>query len=112
MLKLFLTILGCSMLCITNCKTLTEYYPTLPDLWTAETIEPGAPGSGYGVESYKFVESPTGDNPSALWSNYTDCERLIYIASNSNAKRYLLGCDSVNCCYEEQDGNQVQFQIL
>jgi len=111
MLKLFLSILGCSILCITNCKTLTEYYPTLPDLWTAETIEPGAPGSGYGVESYKFVESPTGDNPSALWSNYTDCERLIYIASNSNAKRYLLGCDSVNCCYEEQDGNQVQFQI-
>lgn len=111
MLKLFLTILGCSMLSITNCKTITKYYPTLPDLWTAETIEPGAPGSGYGVESYKFVESPTGDNPSALWSNYTDCERLIYIASNSNAKRYLLGCDSVNCCYEEQDGNQVQIQI-
>ena len=91
-------------------KIVTDY-PTLPTLWEAETIEPGAPGSGKGIEAYNFVETPTEDNPSALWSNYTDCQRLIYISSNYNAKRYLLGCESLSCCWEEQDGNQVEFQI-
>lgn len=86
-------------------------YPTLPTLWDAETIEPGSPGSGKGIESYNFVEKPTEDNPSAMWSNYTDCQRLIYIPNNYDAKRYLLGCDSVNCCWESQSGNQVEFQI-
>jgi lipocalin len=84
-------------------------YPKLPSMWRAETIEPGSPGKG--IESYKFVEKPTKENPSALWSNYTDCQRLIYVPDNVNARRYLLGCESVNCCWEEQSGNHVEFQI-
>ena len=92
-------------------QTITTDYPTLPTLWKAETIEPGAPGSGKGIESYNFVDKPTSENPSAMWSNYTDCQRLIYIPSTNNAKRYLLGCESVNCCWEPQSGNQVEFQI-
>ena len=86
-------------------------YPRLPQLWRAETIEPGAPGGGKGVESYLFNDKPSSDTPSALWSNYTDCQRLIYVPSTNNAKRYLLGCDAVNCCWEPQSGNQVEFQI-
>ena len=91
-------------------KLVTDY-PTLPTLWEAETIEPGAPDSGKGIESYSFVDKPTYDNPSALWSNYTGCQRLIYVPNNYDSKRYLLGCDAVDCCYEEQDGNHVEFQI-
>ena len=52
-------------------RKLVSDYPTLPTLWTSETIEPGAPDSGKGIESYNFVDKPTDDNPSALWSNYT-----------------------------------------
>lgn len=92
-------------------KKLVSDYPTLPTLWEAETIEPGAPGSGKGIESYHFVDQPTDENPSALWSNYTGCQRLIYVPNNYDAKRYLLGCDAVDCCYESQSGNQVEFQI-
>ena len=35
---------------------------------------------GKGLESYNFVATPTPttDNPSAMWSNYTGCKRLIY----------------------------------
>ena len=86
-------------------------HPTLPTMWSAETIEPGAPGNGKGVEAYNFVSKPTYDNPSAIWSNYTDCQRLIYVPNNYDGRRYLLGCDAVDCCYEEQDTNQVEFQI-
>jgi hypothetical protein len=43
--------------------------------------------------------------------NYTDCERLIYIPDLPGARRYLFHCDAIYCCYEEQGGNQVQFQI-
>lgn len=89
-------------------QKITTDYPTLPTMWEAETIEPGM---GKGMESYMFNSKPTSDFPSALWSNYTDCKRLIYIPNNTGAKRYLLGCDAVDCCYEEQDGNQVEFQI-
>lgn len=89
-------------------QTLVNDYPTLPTMWEAETIEPGV---GKGIESYMFNPVPTSDSPSALWSNYTGCQRLIYIPSPYNAKRYLLGCDALDCCYEEQDGNQVEFQI-
>lgn len=85
--------------------------PTLPTQWTAETIEPGAPGGGDGIEAYNFNPVPTYDYPSALWSNYTDCERLIMVNNNYDQKRYLLGCDSLDCCWEPQNGNQVEFQI-
>ena len=89
-------------------QKITTDYPTLPTMWEAETIEPGM---GKGLESYMFNSKPTPDSPSAMWSNYTECKRLIYIPNNAGAKRYLLGCDAVDCCYEEQDGNQVEFQI-
>ena len=92
-----------------SCQTITNNYPTLPTLWDAETIEPASPGDGF--ESYQFNPTPSKDFPSALWSNYTGCQRLIYITSNYDSSRYLIGCDAVDCCYEEQDGNQVEFQI-
>lgn len=86
-------------------------HPTLPTLWTAETIEPGAPGNGDGIEAYSFNPVPTPEVPSALWSNYTDCDRLILVNNNYDQTRYLLGCDAVDCCWEPQSGNQVEFQI-
>lgn len=49
--------------------------PVLPSMWVAETIDPPEPE---GVEAYYFVDNPTEDNPSAMWSNYSDCQRLIY----------------------------------
>lgn len=91
-------------------SALAVDHPTLPAQWKAETIEPGAPGTGKGIESYNFVSNPSNDQPSSMWSNYTGCSRLIH-ATGSTGKRYLLGCDAMNCCYEEQDGNQVEFQI-
>ena len=105
-----LLLLLANLSCFFSQKIVTEY-PTLPTLWEAQTIEPGAPGSGKGIEAYSFVEKPTEDNPSAMWSNYTDCQRLIYVPNSYSAKRYLLGCDAVNCCWETQSGNQVEFQI-
>ena len=107
---LYTILLFAIVTCGTSQKIVTDY-PTLPTLWEAETIEPGAPGSGKGIEAYSFVEKPTEDTPSAMCSNYTDCQRLIYVENNYNAKRYLLGCDAVDCCWEPQDGNQVEFQI-
>ena len=56
-------------------------YPTLPTRWVSITDEPE---KGVGLEAYKYVENPTPDNPSALWSNYTDCSRLIIINNNYN----------------------------
>ena len=61
-------------------------------MWVSETKEPGAPGGGVGVEAYNFVAKPTRANPSAIWSNYTDCERLIYDGGGASAKRYLVSC--------------------
>lgn len=93
-------------------KAAAKVHPTLPTMWTAETIDPPM---GDGMESYKFVATPTKENPSAMWSNYTGCERLIYYDGTAgpggNSARYLLGCDAVDCCRETQDGNQVEFQI-
>ena len=63
------------------------------------------------ILNYSFVDVPTSSNPSTMWSNYTGCQRLIYIENNAQAHRYLLGCDSLDCCVESQDGNQVEFQI-
>ena len=66
---------------------------------------------GKGEEEYNFVADPTSDHVSGLWSKYPGCQRLIYIPGPYTGKRYLLGCDAVDCCWEEQDGNQVEFQI-
>jgi len=53
------------------------------------------------------------DIPSGTWTNFTDgsCQRLISIPSEGLAKRYLLGCDAVDCCIEDQDGNHKEYQI-
>lgn len=82
-------------------------HPTLPTLWKATTIDPPMK---QGIEEYKFVSKPTPENPSAMWSKYNGCSRLIY-ADGPTQTRYLLGCDAVECCTEEQEGNQVEFQI-
>jgi hypothetical protein len=86
----------------------TQSHPTLPNLWRSETNEPGM---GPGIEAYKFVDVPTSSNPSALWSNYSGCQRLIWIENDAQEARFLLGCDALACCTEQQDGNQVEFQI-
>lgn len=109
--------------------TQIQSHPVLSTRWISTTKEPGAPGDGVGVEAYKYVDKPTPENPSGIWSNYTGCSRLILIKNNYGAKRYLLGCDAVDCCTvsepcsetlefkrslnctEEQDGNHVEFQI-
>jgi len=83
-------------------------HPTLPSRWSATTIEPQA---GLGNESYLFEAAPSDDTPSAMWSNYSGCERLIYVTSANGGTRYLLGCDALDCCHEPQDGNQIEFQI-
>ena len=76
--------------------TYLSDHPTLPTMWVSETKEPEAPGGGVGVEAYNFVAKPTRANPSAIWSNYTDCERLIYDGGGASAKRYLVSCLRVN----------------
>ena len=60
-----------------------------------------------------MVDKPTPDNPSAKWTNFTDgsCQRLIYVPNNYAAARYLLGCDAVDCCTEEESGNHKEYQI-
>ena len=88
-------------------KTVLADYPELPELWKATTIDPPMK---QGVEEYKFVSVPTEDNPSAMWSKYNGCSRLIYLP-HAYGTRYLLGCDAVECCTEDQEGNQVEFQI-
>lgn len=87
---------------------VADAHPTLPNYWVSETNEPDV---GVGIEAYKFVSEPTPANPSAMWSNYSGCQRLIWIPDEGGARRYLLGCDAVDCCYESQDGNQVYYQI-
>jgi len=88
-------------------KTVLADYPELPELWKATTIDPPMK---QGVEEYKFVSVPTEDNPSAMWSKYNGCSRLIYLP-HAYGTRYLLGCDAIECCSEDQEGNQVEFQI-
>lgn len=84
-------------------------HPTLPTMWSSETNEPPV---GDGEESYYFTDKPTEDEPSAMWSNYTDpeCRRLIWDVGYSQV-RYLLKCDAVDCCKESGQGNQIEFQI-
>jgi len=85
-------------------------YPTLPTAWRA-TVKEAEVGVVY--ESYIMVDKPTETNPSAKWTNFTDgsCQRLIFDGPNYAAMRYLLKCDAVDCCKEEQSGNHVEYQI-
>lgn len=70
-------------------------------------------GVGVVYESYIMVDKPTLDNPSAKWTNFTDgsCQRLIHVPNMPGARRYLLGCDAVDCCTEAQSGNHKEYQI-
>jgi hypothetical protein len=85
-------------------------HPTLPTAWTA-TVKEDEVGVVY--ESYIMEDKPRASSPSAKWTNYTDgsCQRLIYDGPSYAARRYLLKCDSVDCCYEDQSGNHVEYQI-
>ena len=40
-----------------------------------------------------------------------DCRRLIWVPDEPQAARYLLKCDAVDCCKEDQEGDQIEFQI-
>lgn len=77
-------------------------------MWISTTNDPPM---GEGIEAYYFIDKPTDDSLSAMWSNYTNCERLIQCGSYETQIRYLLKCDAVDCCKEEETGNQVEFQI-
>ena len=46
-----------------------DWHPTLPTMWTAIVNEAEV---GVVTESYKMVQKPTLDNPSARWTNFTD----------------------------------------
>lgn len=85
-------------------------HPTLPTNWKA-TVNEAQVGVVY--ESYRMVDKPTATNPSGKWTNFTDgsCQRLIYDGPDYAAMRYLLSCDSLPCCTEEQSGNHMEYQI-
>lgn len=85
-------------------------HPTLPTAWTAQVREAEV---GFVDESYNMVQKPTEDNISGKWTNFTDgsCQRLIYVPNLPQAERYLLLCDAVDCCKEEQAGNHIEYQI-
>ena len=90
---------------------MTAGHPTLSDRWTAFVQEDEV---GWVYESYKMVQEPTVKSPSAKWTNFTDgsCKELIYVTDDDLlTARYLLKCDAVDCCHEEQDGNQDEYQI-
>merc|ERR1712046_381652 len=84
-------------------------HPTLPTMWTATVKEDEV---GVVHESEHFISRPDEQNPSAKWTNYTDgsCQRLIREGNNADRMCYLLGCDSVQCCYEVGDG-PIEYQI-
>ena len=85
-------------------------HPTLPWSWTAQVREAEV---GFVDESYNMVYKPTLDNISGKWTNFTDgsCQRLIYVPDLPSAARYLMLCDAVDCCKEEQSGNHIEYQI-
>jgi hypothetical protein len=110
-------------------------HPTLSDRWTSFVQEdevgwvrpqaPSIPSTPHHplphpffllqvYESYKMVQEPTVKNPSGKWTNFTDgsCKELIYVTDDDLlTARYLLKCDAVDCCHEEQDGNHDEYQI-
>jgi len=90
-----------------------DEHPTLPTMWTALVDEAGV---GIVHESENFVDHGASvENPSAKWTNYTDgsCQRLIYSAGNTHPDtgRYLLGCEAVKCCFEDDDTSPIEYQI-
>ena len=80
-------------------------HPTLPTMWTSTVKEQGV---GVVYESEHFAKKESPSNVNAKWTNYTDgsCQRLILEKSNADNMRYLLGCDAVDCCYEERKSRE------
>jgi hypothetical protein len=85
-------------------------HPTLPTDWTAIVDEDEV---GTVLESYRMVYKPSPTNPSGKWTNFTDgsCQRLILDDDLAHEGRYLLHCDAVDCCIEQQSGNHIEYQI-
>jgi len=93
-------------------------HPTLPTRWTAVVDESSV---GIVLESYLMIDKPSKEAPSAKWTNFTDgsCQRLIYSdgtmpspgVMTRGTRRFLLGCDAVDCCWEKQSGNHLEYQI-
>lgn len=85
-------------------------HPTLPTEWTSIVNEDEV---GTVLESYRMVYKPSPSNPSGKWTNFTDgsCMRLILDDDLAHEGRYLLQCDAVDCCIEEQEGNHIEYQI-
>lgn len=108
MLKAAVTLLAGAAVATTGMAA--DSHPTLPTMWTATVNEAEV---GLVEESYIMIQKPTPANPSGKWTNFTDgsCQRLIYDGDLPTAARYLLGCDAVDCCIEEQSGNHIEYQI-
>lgn len=92
---------------------LAADHPVLPTMWTATVNELQV---GVVQESETFVaHGATSEKPSAKWTNFTDgsCQRLILKNGNlEESGRYLLGCDAVACCYEDDGGEgPMEYQI-
>lgn len=86
-------------------------HPTLSTMWTA-TVNEVQVGVVHESEHFVSDNEMSATNPSAKWTNYTDgsCQRLIYQTHYTDASRYLLGCDAVQCCVEQGDG-PLEYQI-
>ncbi len=82
-------------------------HPRLAEDWVETVLQPGL---GVVYESYTMVDDYSFENPSGLWTNYTDdsCKRLIHVPSQ---ERYYLKCYALDCCWDYQSGNHVEFQI-
>lgn len=91
----------------------SDQHPTLSQMWTA-VVKEAEVGVVYESENFVSDHEVTPENPCAKWTNYTDgsCQRLIHQPEgrSDSAKRYLLGCESVDCCIEDGDG-PVEYQI-
>jgi len=94
---------------VMNPEKAAVTHPRLPTMWTALVNEDEV---GIVHESEHFVAKSDEKNVSAKWTNYTDgsCQRLIRAGYEYDQKRYLLGCDAVDCCIEDGAG-PLEYQI-
>lgn len=90
----------------------SDPHPTLPTMWTA-TVKEDEVGVVYESENFVPPHHRNSSNPDAKWTNYTDgsCNRLIYATEDLNGMKYLLGCDALDCCTEEDEDGTVEYQI-
>jgi len=97
-----------------SCVAYNVPHPTLPTSWTA-TVKENEVGVVYESEHQSGWHALTSRfNPAAKWTNFTDgsCQRLIYSDDEDYIHmRFLLGCDSVACCTEDNAGDPYEYQI-